>query len=212
MTKLLFIQASPRGGQSGSTQVAEAYLAVLRAANPGLEVATLPIWETDLPVFDGDKVAAKINTMLGQEHDTVQKTAWDQIVQVANQFIEADRYLFAVPMWNNGIPYKLKHYIDVIHQPGLLWGLKPESGYFGLLEKKHATLILTSGAYAATLPSPAFGIDHQSTYLRAWLNQAGITTIDEIRFQPTILTQNQTGDFERAKAAAANLARAHGRI
>jgi len=105
----------------------------------------------------------------------------------------------------------LKHYIDVIHQPGLLWGLKPESGYFGLLENKHATLVLTAGVYATSFPSPAFGVDHQSTYLRAWLNQAGVTDIDEVRFQPTLLTQDPAGDFERAKQAAVDLATAHGR-
>jgi FMN-dependent NADH-azoreductase len=212
MTKLLFVQASPRGGQSKSIQVAEAYLDALRTANPGLEVDTLPLWETDLPVFDGDKAAAKINVMLGQDHDAVQKTAWDQIGEVANRFIRADRYLFAVPMWNSGIPYRLKHYIDVIHQPGLLWGLKPESGYFGLLANKHATLVMTAGAYAETLPSPAYGVDHQSTYLKAWLNQAGVTAIDEVRFQPTMLTKDPASDFERAKATATTLAKTHGRV
>jgi FMN-dependent NADH-azoreductase len=212
MTKLLFIQASPRGGQSKSIQIAEAYLARLRANNPDLEVDTLALWQIELPPFDGDKVAAKINVMLGQEHDGVQKSAWDQITAIASRFIAADRYLFAVPMWNSGIPYRLKQYIDLIHQPGLLWGLKPESGYFGLLENKRATLVLTAGAYAPTSPSPAFGVDHHATYLRAWLSQAGVTSIDEVRFQPTLLTQDPVGDFGRAKAAAEALAVTHGRV
>ena len=211
MTKLLFIQASPRGAQAKSTQVAEAYLEALQTATPALEVDVLNLWETELPVFDGNKVAAKVNVMLGQEHDACQKTAWDQVVETATRFIAADRYLLAAPMWNAGIPYRLKHYIDVIHQPGLLWGLKPDTGYFGLLENKHATLVLTAGAYAQSFPSPAFGVDHQSTYLRAWLNQAGVTAIDEVRFQPTLLTQDPDGDFQRAKQAAVELATAHGR-
>ncbi len=211
MTKLLFIQASPRGAQSKSTQVAEAYLEALQIATPALEVDVLNLWETELPVFDGDKAAAKVKVMLGQEHDAGQKTAWDQVVETATRFIAADRYLLAAPMWNAGIPYRLKHYIDVIHQPGLLWGLKPDTGYFGLLENKHATLVLTAGAYAQSFPSPAFGVDHQSTYLRDWLNQAGVTAIDEVRFQPTLLTQDPDGDFQRAKQAAVELATAHGR-
>jgi hypothetical protein len=37
--------------------------------------------DVDLPAFDGDKAAAKINVMLGQEHTAAQKTAWDQIVE-----------------------------------------------------------------------------------------------------------------------------------
>ena len=115
-------------------------------------------------------------------------------------------------MWNSGIPYRLKHNIDVIHQPGLLWGLKPETGYFGLLENKHATLVVTSGAYSESAPKPAFGLDLHATYMRAWLNQAGVTAIDEIRFQPTLLTQDPNGDFGRAKQAAVDLAGSHGRV
>jgi FMN-dependent NADH-azoreductase len=212
MTKLLFIQASPRSEQSKSIQVAQAYLNALKAANPALEVDVLPLWETELPAFDGDKAAAKINVMTGQDHNAPQKTAWDQVIEIASRFIRADRYLFAVPMWNSTIPYRLKHYIDIIHQPGLLWGLKPDTGYFGLLENKHATLVLTAGAYAKNLPSPAFGIDHQSTYLKAWLNQAGVTVIDEVRFQPTLLTPDPQGALAQAKQAAIDLAKTHARV
>jgi FMN-dependent NADH-azoreductase len=212
MKKLLFIQASPRKADSKSIQIAETYLAALAERNFALEVDVIELWDAELPVFDGDKVAAKMNVIVGQDQNAVQKTAWNQIVAVANRFIAADRYLFAVPMWNGGIPYRLKQYIDIIHQPGLLWGLNPDSGYFGLLKNKHATLALTSGAYAPHFPSPAFGVDHQSTYLRDWLNQAGVTEIDELRFQPSLLTKDPAGDLEKAKQRAAELARAHGRL
>jgi FMN-dependent NADH-azoreductase len=209
MTKLLFIQTSPRGEQSKSTQVAQAYLDALKAKNATFDVDVLNLWETDLPGFDGDKVDAKINVMTGQEQSAVQKTAWDQIVDIASRFIAADRYLIAAPMWNGSIPYRLKHYIDIIHQPGLLWGLDPETGYFGLLQNKQATLVLTAGAYADDRPSPAFGVDHQSTYLNAWLNQAGVTAIDEVRVQPTLLTTDAQDVLERAKQKAADLAARH---
>ncbi len=212
MTNLLFIEASPRGGESKSIQIAETYLSVLLANNPDLDVDRLKLWEADLPAFDGDKVAAKMNVIVGQEQNAAQKTAWDQIVEIANRFIAADRYLFAVPMWNGGIPYRLKHYVDLIHQPGLLWGLKPDTGYFGLLSGKHATVALTSGAYAPSFPAPAFGVDHQSTYVRDWLTQAGVTEIDELRFQPTLLTTDAVGDLEKAKHRAVELAERHGRV
>jgi FMN-dependent NADH-azoreductase len=212
MTKLLFIQASPRDEQSKSIQVAQTYLDVLKATNPALEVDVLPLWQIELPAFDGNKAAAKVNMFTGQEHSAVEKTAWDQIVDIASRFIAADRYLFAVPMWNGAIPYRLKHYIDIIHQPTLLFVLKPETGYSGLLENKHATLVLTSGAYADSRPSPAFGVDHQSTYLKSWLNQAGVTAIDEVRFQPTLLTPDPQGALEQAKQTAIDLANTHNRV
>ena len=31
----------------------------------------------------------------------------------------AERVLISTPMWNFGIPYKLKHWLDIINQPGL---------------------------------------------------------------------------------------------
>ncbi len=212
VSRLLYIQSSPRSTHSKSNQIAQAYLSASRENNPDLNVDVLSVWNTDLPVFDGDKVGAKIAVMQGKQPTAAEKTAWDQIVEIANRFIAADRYLLAVPMWNGGIPYPLKHYIDVIHQPGLLWGLQPNSGYFGLLKNKHATLVLTAGAYSPSSPSSAFGLDHHSTYLRAWLNQAGVTEIDEVRFEPTLLTADPAGDLERAKGEAVALAAVHGRF
>lgn len=209
MTKLLFIQSSPRGQESKSFQIADTYLQALKSRHPQLQVDVLEVWKDQLPAFDGNKAAAKVNAFLGQPHSAEQKTAWDQIVTIAKRFISADRYLFSVPMWNGGIPYPLKHYIDLIHQPGLLFGLKPETGYFGLLQDKHATLVLTSGAYSQSFPAPAYGVDHHSTYLRSWLNQAGISNIDEVRFQPTLLTKNPAEDFDRAKQTARDLAHTH---
>jgi FMN-dependent NADH-azoreductase len=212
MTTLLYIQASPRRGDSKSIQIAGAYLGALRANNPDLIVDTIELWDSHLPAFDGDKAAAKMSVITQQAQSGAQKTAWDEVVAIADRFIAADRYLFAVPMWNGGIPYRLKHYIDLIHQPGLLWGLNPQTGYFGLLKDKHATLALTAGAYAPHFPSPAFGVDHHSTYLRDWLNQAGVVAIDELRFQPSLLTQDPAGDLNQAEQRATALAQTHGRI
>ena len=206
MSKLLYIKASPRGADSRSSAVADAYLAALRERLSNLSVDTLDLAQEKIPDFDGDKVDAKMAVITGQANEGRQKTAWDEITAVANRFIAADRYLIAVPMWNGGIPYRLKQYIDVIHQPGLLWGLDPQTVYFGLLKNKKAVLALTSGAYGPSMPSPAFGVDHHSTYLRDWLNQAGVTDIEEIRFQPTLLTSNPEASFKAAMAAAQSLA------
>jgi FMN-dependent NADH-azoreductase len=67
-------------------------------------------------------------------------------------------------------------------------------------------LALTSGAFGPSMPSPAFGIDHHSTYLRDWLNQAGVTDIEMIRFQPTLLNPDPKRALEAAVAEAVLLA------
>ena len=83
--------------------------------------------------------------------------------------------MLAVPMWNGGIPYRLKQYIDIIHQPGLLFGLDPAKGYFGLLQGKRAVLALTSGAYSPAAASP--GISSSTGMpLAAATARAGLST------------------------------------
>lgn len=212
MTKLLYVQASPRKSDSKSIQIADAYLDALRAANPDLEIDILDLWDTELPAFDGDKAAAKMNVIKGAAQDGVGQTAWDEIVAIADRFTSADRYLIASPMWNSGIPYRLKHFIDLVHQPGILWSLDAKAGYRGLLTGKHATLALTSGVYAHGVAEPAFGVDHHAAYLRMWLNQAGIAQVDEVRFQPTMLTDDPSGDLATALEEAAKLAATHGYV
>lgn len=208
MTRLLFIKASPRSTASRSIAVTESYLAATRAKHPDLEIDTLDLGEEPLPQFDGDRANAKLAIITGQDHSATQVTAWDEIKAIAARFTAADVYLFAVPMWNGGIPYRLKQYIDIIHQPGILFGLDPATGYFGLLKDKRAVIAYTSGAFSPAMPSPAFGIDHHSTYMRAWLTQAGVTDIAEIRYQPTLLDPNSEASFATARQAAADLAHA----
>lgn len=206
MTKLLYIKASPRQAASRSIAVADSYLAALRAKTPGLIVDEIELWEAGLPEFDGNRANAKLTVFGGGVNEGSQASLWDEITAIAQRFTAADRYLFAIPMWNGGIPYKLKQYIDIIHQPGLTFGFDPASGYFGLLKNKRATIVYTSGAFSHAFPSPAFGVDHQSTYMEAWLAQAGVSDVETIRYQPTILTADSDGDFAKAKTAAAEAA------
>lgn len=202
MTKVLYIKASPRGDESKSSLLADSWLEAFKSRHPDVEIDILDLATERLPEFDGDKAAAKMAIITGQDHDTAQKALWHEITGMTARFASADIYLLAVPMWNGGIPYKLKQYIDIIHQPGLMFGLDPEKGYFGLLVGKRAVLALTSGAFGPMMPSPQFGTDHHSAYLKAWLNQAGVADIAEIRFQPTLLTPNPEEDLEEALTAA----------
>lgn len=205
MTKLLHIVASPRSESSQSNAVADAYVAARKASDPSLEVEVLDLWNCDLPEFDGDKAAAKMTFFGVGEMDGPRQTAWDKVVEVTQNFMAADEYVFAVPMWNGGIPYKLKQYIDVITQPGMLFGFSPEDGYSGMLENKKATVVYTSGVFAPGV-DPKYGSDYQSTYLNWWLNVVGINDVSTLRFQPSLLTADPQGDQEQAIERAKELA------
>ena len=100
-------------------------------------------------------------------------------------------------MWNGGIPYRLKLYIDIITQPGLLFGFDPSKGYFGLLEGKTATMIYSSGVFAPGV-APSFGVDFQSNYLDWWPRFIGVSDIRTIRYQPSFLTTDPAGGLAAA--------------
>ena len=63
-------------------------------------------------------INAKYVIYHGQAFARTQKQAWRSVEKIIAQFAVADRYLFSLPMWNFSVPYKLKHYIDLIVQPG----------------------------------------------------------------------------------------------
>jgi FMN-dependent NADH-azoreductase len=204
MTKILHIQASPRGADSKSNEIARARIDTLRRADPGLVVDTLDLWREPLPEFEGNSAAAKMSFFGVGELDGAKRTAWDRIVQIAERFKAADHYVLGVPMWNGGIPYRLKLYIDIISQPGLLFGFDPAKGYFGLLDGKKATVVYSSGVFAPGA-APAYGLDFQSNYLDWWLRFIGVTDIQIIRYQPSLLTQDPSKGLKDAIAEARKL-------
>lgn len=54
--------------------------------------------------------------------------AWHAAKDTFARFDSAQHLLFSVPMWNAGIPYILKQLIDVISQPGMVFGVDPHNG------------------------------------------------------------------------------------
>jgi FMN-dependent NADH-azoreductase len=184
MSKLLHIQASPRGERSASTTVAHHFIETYRKAHPGDTVETLDLWKTDLPEFDGATINAKYAIMHGHAHSPEQAQAWANVVKVVDHFKAADKYVFSLPMWNFGIPYKLKHWIDVIIQPGLTVSFSPETGYKGLVTGKPAVAIFArGGAYGPGTGAEAY--DQQSPYLKQVLGFIGITDVKTIFVEPT---------------------------
>ncbi|MEO1617547.1 MAG: NAD(P)H-dependent oxidoreductase [Planctomycetota bacterium] len=183
MAKLLYIESSPRKQRSKSIEVSNAFLDAYRTANPSDEVVTLDLWDRALPEFDGYTIDAKYQVLHGQDFHDQQAKAWQSVVDVIDQFKSADKYVFSVPMWNFGVPYKLKHYIDVIAQPDQTFAFDPATGYSGLVTGKPAVVISArGGAYGGE----ASGMDHQKPYVEQILGFFGFTEISHIVIEPTL--------------------------
>ncbi len=199
MTKLLHIIASPRGAESKSNALAAAFVESQKEKNPGLEVDVLDLFAEDLPAFDGDPAAAKMTFFGVGEMDPAKEKAWDQVASITQRFMAADHIVIGAPMWNGGVSYRLKHYIDIITQPGMLFGFDPEKGYFGLLENKKATLVVSSGVWAPGADAK-YGTDFHSNYLEWWLQTIGVNDVNTVRYQPSLLTQDPQAGYDAALA------------
>ncbi len=93
---------------------------------------------------------------------------------------QADEYLIATPMYNYGIPAKLKAYVDHIVRSGLTFKMNADGSYEGLLSGKKATVIIASaGEYKPG--APAEGLDTLKPYLREILGYIGVTDVTFIQ-------------------------------
>jgi FMN-dependent NADH-azoreductase len=206
MSRLLHISSSPRGERSESLAIAETFLTAFREEHPEVEIDTWDLWDGTLPAFGADAAAAKYAVFGGVEHTAEQAAAWGAVRAVYERFANADYYLFTVPMWNHGVPYVLKQFIDVVSQPGLVFGFDPETGYVGLATGKHAVVIYTSGVYGDDR-GQAFGVDFQRPYFDDWLRWAGISHCGAVTFRPNLAVADAEPGRRDAHVAAAALAR-----
>src|SRR3990172_6176688 len=203
MAKLLYVEASPRKERSASIEAAKAFVGEYRKTHPGDTVDTLDIWTTPLPEFNGEVIDAKYAILHGQEQTPGQKAAWKAVEAVIERFKGADKYLFSLPMWNFGIPYRLKHFIDVLVQPTYTFSFSPKEGYKGLVTGKNfAVVYARGGAYPAGSGGEAF--DLQKKYMELLLGFIGFTALPRIVDEPPLAKPGWVG---RTKGEAAERAR-----
>ncbi|RWB30188.1 MAG: FMN-dependent NADH-azoreductase [Mesorhizobium sp.] len=187
MTKLLHIVSSPRKECSASREVAEAFVQSYRARRPDLEISTLDLWDVDLPEFGEDAMLAKYAGLSGTPLTPSQQQAWATLQELAQQLHWADILLLSTPLWNFSIPYRLKHFIDLVSQKDILFSFDPEHGFGGLLRDKIAVVVYARGLdYAAQSITPAQRFDYQKPYIQAWLRFIGIEDVRSLIIQKTL--------------------------
>ena len=180
--QLLHISSTPRGLASNTIRVSNVLVETLLEKYDDLTVKTLDLFNADLPSVAGSNIESKYTLMTGQNLDESAQGSWRQIEKNIEQFLEADIYLLTVPMWNFGIPYVLKYYIDAIVQPGYLFRYN-EHGYpEGLVKGKKMICVTSRGADYSSGPLQAF--DFVESYLRAIFGFVGITDIQFFNVQP----------------------------
>ena len=200
MATILHVSSSPRGERSYSRRVAGAFLEAIQDKCPRDKIVELDLFTTELPAIDGAILEAKYNILHGCESTDEQKQAWAEVERVIDQFLAADRLLFSVPMWNFGIPYRLKHYFDVIVQPGYTFSYDPASGFNGLVPKKPVMVVYARGGDYVT--AEAAQLDLQSRYLEQILGFIGLSDVRSLVVEPTLAAGPEKANLALEKALA----------
>lgn len=173
MTKILHLDSSPRAQRSVSRSLAGEFIRAWQAAYPDDTVVYRDIGRNPIPHVDEPWIAAAFTPPAQHTPDlTAAIQLSDTLIE---EFLECDRYVFSIPMYNFSIPSVFKAYIDQIVRVNCTFKVT-ENGYEGLVNGKKMLIITArGGTYPDNTPMADF--DFQAPYLRAVFNLIGVTDI-----------------------------------
>lgn len=169
MNKLLQINSSLFTTEGQSTQLADLFVAKYREKYPTTEVQVMDLSSNPLPHLDGERFTAFITPP--DERSDSQKSIVTESDRLIADLREASAVVFALPMYNFGIPSVLKAYIDHIARAGETFKYT-ENGSEGLLENKPVYIFAARGGkYLGT------DQDTQTGYMKSFLAFIGLTNV-----------------------------------
>ncbi|MCU1301923.1 MAG: azoR1 [Candidatus Sulfotelmatobacter sp.] len=174
MSTLLKIDVSTRGSLSISRQLSSRFVEQWKKGNSAGKVIERDIATTELPFLELPWIAANFSKASARtdEQSVLLKFSDDLVAELQ----QADHYLIATPMYNFGIPAKLKAYVDHVVRAGITFRTNADGSYTGLLTGKKATVIIASaGEY--TPGEPAEGLDTLKPYLHEILGFIGVIDV-----------------------------------
>lgn len=176
MSTILVITASPRGERSVTRALSTHFAHAWAQLHPQDTILLRDIGHHPVPHVTEPWV---VGSFAGPEAQTTESKAAIAVSdQLVDEFLSADRFVFAVPMYNFNIPSTFKAYVDQIVRPGKTFAVGP-NGYEGLVKDKKALFITSSGgAYpSGTAMAP---YNFQEPYLRVIFKFIGVTEVEFI--------------------------------
>ncbi|MCD0504087.1 FMN-dependent NADH-azoreductase [Bordetella petrii] len=144
--KTLVILASILGERSKSTQLAHHLIQRLRQAEPEGTVQVRDLGAAPVPYFDGATAGALFTPADQRSADQAASVArGDALIA---ELSEADRIVFAVPVYNFSLPAQLKSYIDHVTRAGVTFRYTEQGVPEGLLKGKQVLVLSARGGKA----------------------------------------------------------------
>ncbi|GGE83403.1 FMN-dependent NADH-azoreductase [Priestia taiwanensis] len=178
MSKVLVIKANDRPAeQAVSSKMYETFVQNFKEANPSVEVTELDLFALNLPYYGNTAIAGGYKRSQGMELTAEEAEAVEVVDQYLNQFLEAEKVVFAFPLWNFTVPAPLITYISYLSQAGKTFKYT-EQGPVGLAgDKKVAVLSARGSVYSS---EPMASMEMAANYVTTILGFWGITNYETV--------------------------------
>ena len=198
MTDTLIINAHPNPHSSMSAT--NRMVAHLLAKLPAGSVQTVNLAETDIQPLDKAAVEMFIATVFQRQQPNAEQAAlFARMMSVVNQVKSARRLVIAYPMYNFGIPARLKDWLDNLVVPGEAFRFGEDGAPQGLMGA-HKVLLLQASGSVYSEGRPMAQMDFASSYLKTLLGGfLGFASVDTVRAEGTS-GDNREAAIQRACA------------
>ncbi|MCY6369448.1 FMN-dependent NADH-azoreductase [Clostridium ganghwense] len=186
MKKLLYITVNSKPEEmSTSKTVGRKFVNHFLAKNTDYVVEELDLYNEDIPEVNHKLFKNRAETVSGAEYDALSeedKRAVDRINVLCDQFLSADTYVVAAPMWSVSFPARLKRYVDCIVLNNKVIKISQEE-VTGLLNDKERDMVYvqSSGGVYPKLFSGNF--NHGVDYFHDIFKFLGISKFEKILVQ-----------------------------
>lgn len=182
MANVLLVTAHPgSSSHSVSLGMADKFLETYKTNNPNDTVTTLDLYSEEIPLIDSDVLSAWGKFQAGQADQVTAEEGRkvNRLGVLSDQFVAADKVIFAAPMWNFGYPPLMKAYMDGAMVVSGKTFKYTDKGPQGLLNNKKAVILEASGSHFTGTPIEAF--THASNHLKGILNFIGIQDVTVVK-------------------------------
>lgn len=208
--KLLYISVNSKPEELSSCKtVAREFINRFLDKYPNFEVEEVDLYKDHIPRLEYQYFESRnciINEQAAKKLPEKEQKEVGRIRELCDQFISADMYVIAAPMWSISFPAPLKEYIDCIVQVNktvlIEKGKKPK----GLLDDKNraAVYIESSGGNIPWILDAV--MDKGENYIASILKIMGIKNVQQLKVDGTGTTEEERMNaINKAKEKIDNL-------
>ena len=199
MRKLLYITVNSKPEHlSSSKTVGRAFVNRFMEKYPEFTVEELDLYKAHIPRLEYQYFQKRnciINEDAWKDLPEKEQSEVRRIVELCNQFVSAEVYVIASPMWSLSFPSLLKEYIDCIVQENRTIAF-PDGGDkpVGLLNDKPRTVVYiqSSGANIPFVLRPM--LNKGLNYVEDIMKSMGISTFERLLVDGTGTTEKERKD------------------